>query len=120
MSFDVARGQAPDAPHLEGLLDQVQKQLPQLDEMVADKAYAGGPQIDACVNRDLFPQVPKKSNAIDPRPIDSWAYQSRNEVEQLIGKAKQYRRIATRCDKLSTTFKGFLGMEFTMIALNAP
>jgi len=120
MAFDVVPGQAHDAPHLEPLLDQVEKRLPHLDEVVADKAYAGGPQIDAGVDRDLFPQVPKKSNAIDPRPIEKKAYTERNTVERPIGKAKQYRRIATRYEKLTATFKGFLSLAFTMIAMKAP
>ena len=119
IDFDVVPGQDHDAPHLEPLLDKVGKRLPHLDEVVADKAYAGTPQIDACVDRDLFPQVPNKSNAVDPRPFDKTAYKERNKVERLIGKVKQYRRIATRYEKLIQTFKGLLCLTFTMIAIKS-
>jgi transposase len=119
IAFEVVPGQDHDGPHLEPLLDQVEKRLPHLDEVVADKAYAGSPQIDACLDRDLFPQVPNKSNAVDPRPYDKDAYKERNKVERLIGKAKQCRRIATRYDKLAKTFKAFLSLTFTIIAMKS-
>jgi transposase len=120
VAFDVVPGQAHDAPHLEALLDQVEERLPNMDEVVADRAYAGAPQIDACVNRDLFPQVPNKANAVEPRPFDQRAYRERNKIERLIGKLKQFRRIATRYEKLVPTFKGFLCLTFMIIALKAP
>jgi transposase len=119
VAFDVVPGQDHDGPHLEPLLDQVEERIPHLDEVVADKAYAGSPQIDACVDRDLFPQVPNKSNAVEPRPFDKTAYKERNKVERLIGKAKQARRIATRYDKLTITFKAFLALTFTLIAMKS-
>jgi hypothetical protein len=37
----------------------------------------------------------------------------------LIGKTKQYRRIATLYEKLIRTFKGLLCLVFAMIALKA-
>jgi len=117
VAFEVVPGQDHDAPHLEPLLDRAVERVPQLDEVVADKAYAGSPQIDACVDRNLFPQVPNKSNAVDPRPYDKTAYKERNKVERLIGKVKQYRRIATRYEKLTRTFKGFLWLAFAIIAI---
>ena len=38
-------------------------------------------------------------------------------MERLIGKAKQFRRIATRYDKLKTTYLGLLHLVFGFIRL---
>jgi transposase len=119
IDFEVVPGQDHDAPHLEPLLDKVEERLPNLDEVVADRAFAGEPQRLACLDRDLAPQVPNKSNTVDPWPYDKKAYKERNKVERLIGKAKQFRRIATRYEKLIRTFKGFLCLAFAFIAIKA-
>ena len=119
IDFEVVAGQCHDAPLLEPLLDKVEKRLPNLDEVVADKAFSGEPQRQACVDRNLAPQVPNKSNAVDPWPYDKKAYKERNRVERLFCKAKSYRRIATRYEKLTRTFKGILHLVFGMIALRA-
>ena len=119
IDFEVVPGQDHDGPHLEPLLDKVEERLPNLDEVVADRAFSGDPQRQACLDRDLAPQVPNKSNAVDPWPYDKKAYKERNKVERLIGKTKQYRRIATRYEKLVRTFKGFLCLAFAIIAIKA-
>ena len=119
IDFEVVPGQDHDASHLEPLLDKVEARLPHLDEVVADRAFSGDPQRQACLDRDLAPQVPNKSNAVDPWPYDKKAYKERNKVERLIGKTKQYRRIATRYEKLVRTFKGFLCLAFAIIAMKA-
>jgi transposase len=119
IDFEVVPGQCHDAPLLEPLLDAVEKRLPNMDEVVADRAFCGDPQRQACLDRDLAPQVPNKSNAVDPWPYDKKAYKERNKVERLFCKTKQYRRIATRYEKLTRTFKGLLHLVFSMIALRA-
>ena len=119
IDFEVVPGQDHDAPHLEPLLDKVETRLPHLDEVVADRAFSGDRQRQACLDRDLALQVPNKSNAVDPWPYDKQAYRERNKVERLIGKTKQFRRIATRYEKLVRTFKGFLCLAFAIIAIKA-
>ena len=117
IAFDVVAGQCGEAPLLESLLDQVQKRLPNMDEVVADRAFCGAPQRQACLDRDLAPQVPNKCNAVDPWPCDKETYKQRNRVERLFCKAKAYRRIATRYEKLCGTFTALLHLVFGMIAL---
>lgn len=119
IDFEVVPGQCHDAPLLESLLDAVEKRLPNMDEVVADRAFSGDPQRQVCLDRDLAPQVPNKSDAVDPWPYDQKAYRERNKVERLFCKTKQYRRIATRYEKLTRTFKGLLHLVFSMIALRA-
>lgn len=49
--------------------------------------------------------IPNHPNRTDPWPFDKAAYRDRNEVERLIGKAKQFRRFATRYEKLKEMFR---------------
>jgi transposase len=118
VAVDVAPGQVHDAPLLEATLDAATARVT-VDEVVADKAYAGEPQRQACVNRDLAPQVPNKSNATDPWPFDAQAYRERNKVERFINKLKQFRRTATRYDKLRETFLGLLHLVLGYIRARA-
>jgi transposase len=41
----------------------------------------------------------------------------RNRVERLFGKAEQFRRVATRYDKLRATYLGLLHLVFGFIRL---
>ena len=49
--------------------------------------------------------------------FDKQMYKRRNVVERLIGKLKEYRRIATRYDKLADSFKCFIMIGFMRIWL---
>jgi transposase len=118
VAVDLAPGQVHDAPLLEATLDAATARVI-VDEVVADKAYAGDPQRQACVDRNLAPQVPNKSNAVDPWPFDPKAYRERNKVERFINKLKQFRRTATRYDKLRETFLGLLHLVLGFIRAKA-
>jgi transposase len=54
-----------------------------------------------------------------PWPYDKGAYRERNKVERLFCKLKNYRRLATRYEKLTATFKGLLHLVFATIAIKA-
>ncbi len=47
------------------------------------------------------------------------AYRERNRVERFFAKMKQFRRAATRYEKLEVTFTGFLNLVFGFIRLRA-
>ncbi len=66
----------------------------------------------------MNPNIPLKTN----RDPDLWAfdpdsYKERNRVERLFGKAKQFRRIATRYEKLKATYLGLLHLVLGFIRL---
>ncbi len=114
---DVVPGQANDAPLLEAMIDRTEARLQTVDEVVADKGFdADGLRADL-IERDINPIIPNKVNRVDPWPFDAWAYRDRNMIERLIGKLKQFRRIATRYDKLKSTFVGFLHLALGFIRL---
>jgi transposase len=114
---DVVPGQTSDAPLLEPLLDATLERVPVVDEVVADKGFDGDPQRRACIDRDVFPNVPNKANRVNVWPFDRAAYRGRNRVERLIGKAKQFRRFATRYEKLKEMFLGVVHLVLGFIRL---
>jgi transposase len=78
------------------------------DAVIADKAY------DADHLHQLLRQI-RARPVISPRPdralkhpCDARLYKERNGVERMFAKLKQFRRVATRYDKLLRHFRGFV------------
>ena len=117
LAVDVVPGQASDAPLLAPMLDATAARVPAIDEVVADKGFDGDAQRQGCVDRDVFPNIPNKVNRVNRWPFDRVAYRGRNRVERLIGKAKQFRRFATRYEKLRTMYLGVVHLVLGFIRL---
>jgi transposase len=118
LAVDVVPGQAGDAPLLVPMLDRTLARAPVVDELVGDKAFDGDKLREDCLDRDVNPNIPLKAN----RAPDRWAwdaegYKERNRVERLFGKAKQFRRVATRYEKLKVTYLGLLHLTLGFIRL---
>ena len=110
-------GQAGDAPLLEPLLDATLDRVPEVDELVGDKGFDGDAQRAACLGRDVVPVIPNKKNRAEPWPFDPRPYRERNRVERLFAKLKQFRRAATRYEKLKATFLGVIHLALGFIRL---
>ena len=54
--------------------------------------------------RGITPVIPTKSNQRRQPRFDREAYRRRNLVERLIGRLKQFRRIATRYEKRAVNY----------------
>ena len=120
LAVDVVPGQAGDAPLLVPMLDRTLDRVPVIDEVVGDKGFDGDALRSACLGRDVSPNIPLKAN----RDPDKWAwdpegYKERNRVERLFGKLKQFRRVATRYEKLKVTFLGMIHLALGFIRLRA-
>ena len=63
--------------------------------------------------------IPAKANRVDPEPLDRAAYRERNRVERLFAKLKEFRRVATRYEKLKETFLGMIHLALGFIRLRA-
>ena len=117
IAVEVVPGQASDAPLMGPMLDATVERMPVIDEVVGDKSFDGDPQRYECLDRGAFPNIPNKSNRVEPWPFDAEAYRGRNRVERLIGKAKQFRRFATRYEKLRAMFLGVVHLVFGFVRL---
>lgn len=54
--------------------------------------------------------IPAKRNRKDPAPHDAEKYKWRNLIERLFNKLKNWRRVATRCDKTRESYLGFVAI----------
>lgn len=117
MVVDVVPGQASDAPLLEPMLERTIERVPHFDEFVGDKGFDGDKQRLSCIDRDVFPNIPNRRNRVEPWPFLPEGYVERNRVERLFGKAKQFRRLATRYEKLKETFLGMIHLVLGFLRL---
>lgn len=117
IAVDIVPGQAGDAPLLVPMLDRTRDRV-EVDEVVGDKGFDGDELRCACLDREVNPNIPLRAN----RDPDLWAfdpdsYKERNRVERLFAKAKQFRRVATRYEKLKVTYLGLLHVVLGFIRL---
>lgn len=85
--------------------------------LLMDRAYEGDPVRLLAKSKGFIPVVPPKKNRILPWKYDKELYKKRNEVERLFHRLKNFRRIATRYDKLDLTFSAFICLGLTMLIL---
>jgi len=114
---DVRPGQAHDAPLLEPMPKRTAARVERVDQVVGDKAFDGAAQRQACAAIGAEAVITAKANRVNPEPLNESAYRERNRVERLLGKAKEFRRIATRYEKLKATFLGMIHLVFGFIRL---
>jgi putative transposase len=63
------------------------------------------------------PVIPPKRNRTFKRPYDAELYEEPNVMERFFNKLKQFRRVATRYDKLLANFMGFVKLAAIAIWL---
>jgi transposase len=78
--------------------------LPPVKYLLADKAYDAGYFRGFLLSRNIEPVIPAKSNRKIHIPHDRERYKHRNVVERMFGRIKDWRRVATRYDKLARNF----------------
>ena len=70
------------------------------DVTIADKGYDADHLCDRIAKTGGEVVIPPKRNRIVKRPYDADLYKERNIIERFFNKLKQFRRVATRYDKL--------------------
>jgi putative transposase len=87
------------------------------DAMLADKGYDADHLCDQIAETGTEVVVPPKRNRKVQRPYDTELYKERNRIERFFNKLKQFRRVATRYDKLLANFMGFVKLAAIAIWL---
>lgn len=70
----------------------------------ADTAYDSNGLRQFLIERGTLPVIPNNPTRKRPHPFDASAYKRRNLVERMFRRLKDFRRIATRYDKLAANF----------------
>lgn len=63
----------------------------------------------------MTPCIPPKKNRKVQRPYDKTLYSQRHKIENMFGKLKDWRRIATRYDRCARTFFSAICIAATVI-----
>lgn len=74
------------------------------DKLIADKGYDTNAIRDLVASRGAEAVIPSTTSRRAPIPYDRDAYRARNRVERLWCRLKDWRRVATRYDKLARNF----------------
>ena len=85
--------------------------------IVADKGYDADAFVETITAQGSQPVIPPRSNRIAPRTFDRHIYKSRNLIERFFNRIKQFRRIATRYDKLAKSFLSFIHLACAFVWL---
>ncbi|MEI9412806.1 IS5 family transposase [Mesorhizobium salmacidum] len=87
------------------------------DATIADKGYDADHLADRIARGGAEVVIPPKRNRKVQRPYDRDLYKKRNRIERFFNKLKQFRRVATRYDKLLANFMGFVKLAAIAIWL---
>jgi len=85
--------------------------------LLADKGYDANGLRDAVAERKAWANIPPKANRKDPICFSKHLYRARNLIERFFNKIKQFRRIATRYDKLAENYLAALKLVAVRIWL---
>jgi transposase len=81
------------------------------------KGYDSDAFVEAIKGNGATPVIPPRSNRITPRDYDKEIYKERNLVERLFQKLKEYRRVATRYERLVVNYMTMLSLASVLIWL---
>ncbi len=101
-----------------------------LDHLCADKAYGSRANRAALRRRGVPHAIPERDDVIKgrarkgsrggrPPKFDKERYKTRNQVERLMNRRKQFRAVATRFDKLGERYRATVRIADIFIWLRA-
>ena len=85
--------------------------------VIADKGYDADHFIAKIEAAGALPVIPPRSNRLTPRHVDRHLYRDRNLIERFFARLKHFRRVATRYDKLASSFLSFIHLSCALICL---
>ena len=100
LAFALTPGHRGDAPVAQPLLST----LPPSALLLADAAYDSDQLRKFLSARGTTPVIPNNPTRKRIHPFNRIAYRARNAIERTFGRLKDWRRIHTRYDKLSTNY----------------
>lgn len=105
-------GQTADITQAPSLIEGLRAQV-----VVGDKGYDADALVALIHAAGAQAVIPPRSNRHEQRVYDRHIYKDRNLVERFFNRLKQFRRIATRYDKLANNFFSLLNLVCAYIWL---
>ncbi len=100
IAFLLTGGQVADCTAAETLLEQ----MPATSILHGDKGYDSNAVRRKIEAMGAAPNIPPKINRVWKPCFSPVLYRNRNAIERMFGRIKDFRRIATRYDKLAQNF----------------
>ena len=76
--------------------------------ILADRAYGTNDILNYIDSQRANYTIPPKANTKEPWDCDYYLYKERHLIECFFNKIKSFRRVATRYDKLASSFLAFV------------
>jgi transposase len=111
----ISPGNDHDVAHADPLLDGLEEGA----VVIADKGYDADRVRARIKAQGARANIPNKSNRKRRYRWKKVIYRERNHVERFFNKLKQYRRVATRYDKLGAAFLAFVQLAAVRIWLRS-
>jgi transposase len=112
----ITAGQMGDAPVAATIIDAIDPR-DGIQQAAMDKAYDSNALRAQLEAKGIIPVIPPKSNRLEIIVYDKESYKQRNKIERLFNKIKQFRRVATRYEKLKANFLAFVLLALIVIML---
>jgi transposase len=110
--WQLTAGQTHDITQAHHLIKDVPAQT-----VAADKAYDAEALIQAITQAGAEAVIPPRENRRQTRLYDRHKYKHRNLIERFFCRLKEFRRIATRYDKLASRFSAFIALVASFVWL---
>ncbi len=108
--FCLTGGQVGDSPQALPLRDNLKP-----DSLSADKAYDADSLLAHRRAKGIQAVILPRRNRLIQRPGDAHLYNNRHLIERFFCRIKQFRRVATRYDKLAERFASFIALAANVI-----
>ena len=103
VALHLSAGQAHDGRQFEALYESLDPDNV-LESAALDKGYDAERIRERLATDGIEPVIPAQSTRRKQPSYDKELYRGRNRIERFFNKLKQFRRLATRYDKLARTF----------------
>jgi transposase len=111
ISFFMTAGQVSDYTGAAALLDG----LPKAQWLLRDRGYYADRFRDALEEKGITPCIPGRKSRTKPVKYDRRRYKSRNRIEIMFGRLKDWRRVATRYERCPTVFLSAVALAATVM-----
>ena len=112
LRFRLTAGQVSDIQEAQALIEGFETQA-----VIGDKGYDADALVARIEASGAQAVIPPRKNRTEQRSYDHHLYEDRNLVERFFNRLKQFRRIATRYEKLARNFSSMISLVFTYLWL---
>lgn len=114
MRFAITGGEVHDITQAKALLVGSSPET-----VIADKGYDSEELVTFIREGDAKAVIPPRRTRLHRRRYDRAAYRDRNRIERFFCRLKQFRRIATRYEKLVERYASIVAIGASFVWLNA-